>query len=413
MLGGREHYAVARALLQSDQLWRMYTDAWRPAIIGGLMGSFNKTRRLAMRHHPDVPRRYVRARTWQAVARRMRWNLDTQTNRYDKFLEEGDRFASFVSRDMLRHLARPGVDPSQLGYFGYTTGARHTLEALRGSGVLTVIDQIDPSKLEEDLVDQERAAYPGWEPAAAPVPDRYWDHSRQEWELADVVLVNSLWSAQALTQQGVPAEKIIEVPLVYNPPPRQRPQPVGQRDRLRVLFLGQVNLRKGAHYLMQAAQRLPGIDFQVVGPVLIDPARVKEASPNMTFAGPTPRGRVTEAYFDADVFVLPTLSDGFALTQLEAMAHALPVVATPNCGRVVEDGVNGRIVAAGDAESLAAALDALDADRAGLRAMSQAALETSGRFGIDGWNDWFFDALENPGSADLSQLESPTPSNAP
>ena len=57
------------------------------------------------------------------------------------------------------------------------------------------------------------------------------------------------------------------------------------------------------------------------------------------------------------MFVLPTLSDGFAITQLEAMAHGLPVVATPNCGRVVTDGEDGLIVPPADADALASAID--------------------------------------------------------
>ena len=54
------------------------------------------------------------------------------------------------------------------------------------------------------------------------------------------------------------------------------------------------------------------------------------------------------------MFVLPTISDSFALTQVEAMANGLPVIATRRCGEVVADGVDGRIVPVADAESLAA-----------------------------------------------------------
>jgi len=50
---------------------------------------------------------------------------------------------------------------------------------------------------------------------------------------------------------------------------------------------------------------------------------------------------VSDWYRSADVFVLPTLSDGFAITQIEAMSHGLPVIATPNCASVVENGVDG------------------------------------------------------------------------
>ena len=44
------------------------------------------------------------------------------------------------------------------------------------------------------------------------------------------------------------------------------------------------------------------------------------------------------------MFILPTLSDGFALTQLEALAHRLPVIASRQCGEVVIDRVNGLLL---------------------------------------------------------------------
>ena len=57
-----------------------------------------------------------------------------------------------------------------------------------------------------------------------------------------------------------------------------------------------------------------------------------------------PRVSVESYYRDADVFILPTLSDGFGLTQLEAQAWKLPVMASRYCGDVVRDGVNGVVI---------------------------------------------------------------------
>jgi glycosyltransferase involved in cell wall biosynthesis len=92
----------------------------------------------------------------------------------------------------------------------------------------------------------------------------------------------------------------------------------------------------------------------------------------MTFHGKVSRDRTDEFYRSADLFVLPTLSDGFALTQLEAMAHGLPVIATPNCGEVVTDGVDGLIVPASDSNALAEAFQLLIQDPEKLRSMSEA-----------------------------------------
>jgi glycosyltransferase involved in cell wall biosynthesis len=98
------------------------------------------------------------------------------------------------------------------------------------------------------------------------------------------------------------------------------------------------------------------IHFDVVGPIGILPGAVASAPRNMTFHGPVTRDHAAEWYRQADVFVLPTLSDGFALTQLEALVHGLPVIVTPNCGQVVEEGKTGFIVPARDAQALTNAI---------------------------------------------------------
>ena len=66
-----------------------------------------------------------------------------------------------------------------------------------------------------------------------------------------------------------------------------------------------------------------------------------------------PRVTVESYYCDADVFILPTLSDGFGLTQLEAQAWKLPVIASRYCGDVVRDGFNGVVLEEVSARAIA------------------------------------------------------------
>ena len=76
----------------------------------------------------------------------------------------------------------------------------------------------------------------------------------------------------------------------------------------------------------------------------------------MKWFGPVTRKETAEKYVAADVFILPTLSDGFAITQLEAQAHGFPVIASKFCGGVVEDGHNGIILKEPSAACIAAAI---------------------------------------------------------
>ena len=125
-----------------------------------------------------------------------------------------------------------------------------------------------------------------------------------------------------------------------------------------MLFLGLINLRKGVARLLEAAGILRDepVEFWMVGPVEIADARTIVNAEGVKWFGPVTRNQAAEFYRDADVFILPTLSDGFAITQLEAQAHGLPLIVSKNCGKVVENGVNGSILDEPSAACIAHAL---------------------------------------------------------
>lgn len=154
---------------------------------------------------------------------------------------------------------------------------------------------------------------------------------------------------------------------------------------LRVLFLGQVILRKGIQYLMAAAKLLEkeDIQFDVVGPIGISQAAMATAPSNLTFHGRAGRDQTAQWYRQSNLFVLPTLSDGFAITQLEAMAYGLPVVTTPCCGDVVTNGKDGFVVPERDPAALAATFQRYLQEPELLSSQSVAALDKSKQFSLD------------------------------
>ena len=278
---------------------------------------------------------------------------------------------------------------SDLVFFGYDTGFLEPARWVKAQGGKTIVCQMDPARYEVDLVKEEEKRWPGWAKRSVEVPEAYFRRREEEWAVADLVMVNSEWSKQALMKQGVPASKLVVVPLAFeatqdegrgtrdegfNSSFRSQVSSFTKEKPLRVLFLGQVILRKGIQYLIEAAMLLKNeaIHFDIVGSIGISDQAVASAPSNMTFHGPVSRDRTDEFYRTADLFVLPTLSDGYALTQLEAMAHGLPVIATPNCGEVVKDGVDGLIVPASDSNALAEAFQLLIQDPEKLRSMSVA-----------------------------------------
>ena len=71
-------------------------------------------------------------------------------------------------------------------------------------------------------------------------------------------MVYSEWTRQAIIEQGVPAEKVITVPLAYEAKAVPVARPTRDRDRMTVLWLGTVILRKGIPYLIEAARQTAG-----------------------------------------------------------------------------------------------------------------------------------------------------------
>jgi glycosyltransferase involved in cell wall biosynthesis len=139
----------------------------------------------------------------------------------------------------------------------------------------------------------------------------------------------------------------------------------GNTQRLKALFLGSVILRKGVGQLFDALRMLKSepVDFIFAGPIGVRIPDDIAKMPNVRFLGAVDKATATRLYRESDAFLFPTLSDGFGLTQLEALGHGLPVIASKNCGHVVEDRVNGLVLREVTPEAIAEALMEVARDR--------------------------------------------------
>jgi glycosyltransferase involved in cell wall biosynthesis len=379
MIGAREHYCLPRALQSRNSLFRLYTDAW--AGHWQQLLHFGKFRSLAGRYHAEISSELVVSYTGHALKRRLINGLfgKSGTRQYDEYVDEGRHFAQSVNRSLDRVWQRE----SPTGLIAYTTGCLETAALFRDRGLPVIVDQIDAAQFHEQVVLVEQSKWPDWRLSQEKVPESYWDRLKAEWELADRVIVNSDWSRRALVEQGVSPEKLVVVPLAYETKCIKQRE-YSHEGELVVLYLGRVVLEKGIPYLFDAARQLlhQSVRFVIAGPIDITPTALKAAPPNVTILGPVTRDRIGELYSAAHLFVLPTMSDGFAITQIEAMVHGLPVIATPNCGNVVSHGEDGWIVPAGDSIAIAARIEEALANRRRLADMSRNAAETAKQYSV-------------------------------
>jgi len=163
---------------------------------------------------------------------------------------------------------------------------------------------------------------------------------------------------------------------------------------LRVLTVGAVGLRKGTPYVLAAARSLRGkAEFRMVGQLHITPEAQKLLSAYVDVAGAVPRSEIQREFAWADVFLLPSICEGSATVCYEALAYGLPVIATPNTGSVVRDGVDGFIVPIRDAEAIAERIERLADDRELLAAMSKSALERASEYTTEEYGRRLLSAL--------------------
>jgi starch synthase len=210
-----------------------------------------------------------------------------------------------------------------------------------------------------------------------------------EYALCDLIFVPSSFAMHTFVDAGVPRDKLrlnpfgVDLSMFHREPKRDR--------TFRVLFVGTVSLRKGLTYLFEAMAGLHLHDAElcVIG-ALEHEMRPIMAKYEGTFryVGAVERGKLREHYSQASVLVLPSIEEGLALVQAQAMACGVPVIATENTGAadLFTDGVEGFIVPIRDAAAIGQKILTLYENPALRDQMSEAALARMRRIG--GWNDY-------------------------
>lgn len=146
-----------------------------------------------------------------------------------------------------------------------------------------------------------------------------------------------------------------------------------------VLFLGRIHPRKGLDLLVEAFRHVraevPEARLVIVGPEndgygaglrgKVAQAGLAEA---IHFCGPLNQTEVIQAYVDADIFALPSYTENFGMTVVEAMATGLPVV--------ISDQVNISDQILADRAGLVTRCDATEVAQALLKLLAEPALRT-------------------------------------
>jgi starch synthase len=208
---------------------------------------------------------------------------------------------------------------------------------------------------------------------------------------ANAITVPSTVAKRSFIQMGIASEKIHVIPYgvrldhftrTQNPP----------SNSFELLFAGQVSLRKGIPYLLQAFARLkhPKKHLTIVGAIQDDigPLLTTLPTENVTFTGSLPQHELAKKMSASHLLVLPSIEEGLALVQGQAMACGCPVLATTATGAedLFTDAREGFIVPDRDVDALTTRMQQIADDPALQHNLSEASLQRVKHLG--GWDHY-------------------------
>ena len=266
------------------------------------------------------------------------------------------------------------------GVYAYEDGALKTFLAAKESGLTCFYDlPIAYWETAQRLLREEAARLPQWEPTLVGTRDSAEKLQRKtrELELADVVFVPSRFVEESLPAEIRQRAEVVRAEFGSPPVNAPEPPPGAADGLLRVLFAGSMTQRKGLADVFAAMKRLgrPEVELVVMGSPVAPLEFYRSELPDFRYEPPRPHAQVLQLMRSCHVLVLPSLVEGRALVQQEAMACGLPLIVTPNAGGedLIEEGRTGFLVPIRAPESIAEKLAWLADHRDALREMSAAA----------------------------------------
>lgn len=186
----------------------------------------------------------------------------------------------------------------------------------------------------------------------------HWMIAREEREYAkaDRIIVLSSFAFQTFVESGIPEQKLLSDPLgveVRDFRPvgeviEERCQRILAGTPLRVLYVGAKSFQKGMWDLATTVKALPKEKFQfrLVGAQTPETENLFASLPDIELIAKQPQCELFKQYAWGDLFLFPTIQDGFASVLAQANASALPILTTTNCGGpdLIQEGLSGWVL---------------------------------------------------------------------
>jgi glycosyltransferase involved in cell wall biosynthesis len=362
----------------------------------------NPLRAECLRRTYPLSREKLRARpgreSVRLAAQKLRWS---SLSEHEKGWASVDQVYQDLDRAVAGRITAGDFRQKVSGIYGYEDGCLETFRAAKDRGLQCFYDlPIAYWQTVRKLLEEEGQRLPEWEPTLVGTRDSAakLERKTEEMTLADVVICPSRFVLQSLP----PIKRREKQCLVaeFGSPPRnwdavRRSGP--DSDTLRILFAGSMTQRKGLADVFAAMKLLKRHDVEliVMGSPIAPMEFYRGQYKDFTYMSTRPHHDVLKLMQSCDVLVLPSLAEGRALVQQEAMANGLPLIITENTGGedLIVPGETGFLVPVRSPEIIAEKIAWLADHRDALPGMRLASIKKADEYPWQRYTDRILSAL--------------------
>ena len=239
-------------------------------------------------------------------------------------------------------------------FVGWSGSSLHSLRKSKTLGMVTIIKRASAHILSQQKLIKDEYDKLGIEPVLA--NKHIVEKELIEYQEADYIDIPSTFVRRSFLNHGIKDNKLVQVPYGVDLSGFRQ---VEKEDSLfRIIYAGSLRIPKGSHYLLQAIYELnlPNFELWHLGSVKSEMKKFirKYKSDKIVFKGHKPQNELYKYYSQGSVFVMPSIQEGLALVQPQAMACGLPLICTTNTGGedLIEQSKEGFVIPIRDVEAL-------------------------------------------------------------
>jgi glycosyltransferase involved in cell wall biosynthesis len=362
---GKQHsYRVATALKKHNVLFKYITTV------------YNKDHSILMRITKFFIRRNDKER---ANLRKCSLLTDNDVIQFCEFrgllllliirLDKSKKIASwllrYVSKKFQQKIAHYAIKNNVDAIISYDTNSEILFRILKekAPSIIRIIDHAHPARnylyeIYQNYMEKSGVFAKTFEDSVFLTDKNYSLRFAKEIEDADYHIVASSFSKKAVQFNNIPDNKIFLIPYGVNINTfKINPHKNKNNSILKILFVGEVNQRKGIYQILEAAKDInsSNIEFNIIGRGRDYCSDLyKQYEKYVNFYGHVSFEQLVSFFANSHVFVFPALGEGFGLVIPEALSAGLPVITTPNCcgADIIRDGYNGFIINPCDTQAL-------------------------------------------------------------